>query len=115
MGGSMGMAVGAAFVAGAEQALKIGHDDAQSRFQCPLGIRVRLPVHLLVPVHCAVPLRLRVRGAVGTVVGVFGMVPTAMFAVFGLLTPVLVRRLGLEHVALLSMVLAPRLAWKCSH
>lgn len=41
-----------------------------------------------------------------TVVGVFGMVPTAMFAVFGLLTPVLVRRFGLEHVALLSMVLA---------
>ncbi|QCQ91961.1 CynX/NimT family MFS transporter [Rhodococcus sp. SGAir0479] len=41
-----------------------------------------------------------------TVVGVFGMVPTAMFAVFGLLTPAIARRLGLEWTALLGMLMA---------
>lgn len=41
-----------------------------------------------------------------TVVGVFGMVPTAMFAVFGLLTPTIARRLGLEWTALLGMLMA---------
>lgn len=38
--------------------------------------------------------------------GVFGMVPTAMFAVSGLLTPTLIRRMGLERVAVLAMVLS---------
>lgn len=41
-----------------------------------------------------------------TIAGVFGMLPTAMFAVFGLLTPFLVIRLDLERVAILAMVLA---------
>lgn len=41
-----------------------------------------------------------------TVTGVFGMVPTAAFALFGVLTPTIAHRLGLEKTALLSMVLA---------
>jgi CP family cyanate transporter-like MFS transporter len=45
-------------------------------------------------------------GFSSTVVGVFGMVPTAMFAVFGLLTPAIARRLGLEWTALLAMLMA---------
>ncbi len=45
-------------------------------------------------------------GFSSTVVGVFGMVPTAMFAVFGLLTPAIARRLGLEWTALLGMMMA---------
>lgn len=38
-----------------------------------------------------------------TVIGVFGMLPTAMFAASGLLTPRLVVRFGLEPVALAAM------------
>lgn len=38
--------------------------------------------------------------------GVLGMVPTIMFSAAGLLTPMLVRRVGLQRVALLSMILA---------
>ncbi|GAB3582543.1 MFS transporter [Calidifontibacter terrae] len=41
-----------------------------------------------------------------TVAGVLGMVPTLMFSAAGILTPRLIRRFGLEHVALASMVLA---------
>ncbi len=41
-----------------------------------------------------------------TMAGVLGMLPTAAFAVFGVLTPRLARRLGLEQTALLSMLLA---------
>ena len=41
-----------------------------------------------------------------TMTGVFGMVPTAAFAAFGVLTPRLAHRLGLERTALLSMTLA---------
>lgn len=40
------------------------------------------------------------------IAAVFGMLPTAMFAIFGLLTPFLVIRLDLERVAILAMVLA---------
>ena len=39
-------------------------------------------------------------------IGVFGMVPTAAFAVCGVLTPLLIRRLDLEATALLAMALA---------
>ncbi|MFJ4652186.1 CynX/NimT family MFS transporter [Nocardia sp. NPDC088792] len=39
------------------------------------------------------------------VVGVFGMIPTAMFALAGLLTPILTSRLGLEATALTAMLL----------
>jgi CP family cyanate transporter-like MFS transporter len=41
-----------------------------------------------------------------TMIGVFGMVPTAAFALFGVLTPSIARRIDLENTALLSMVLA---------
>ncbi len=41
-----------------------------------------------------------------TMTGVLGMVPTAAFAVFGVATPGIAHRLGLERTALLSMVLA---------
>lgn len=40
-----------------------------------------------------------------TVVGVFGMLPTALFAVAGLCTPRLALRFGLERVALASVVM----------
>ncbi|MDG3013049.1 MFS transporter [Speluncibacter jeojiensis] len=40
------------------------------------------------------------------VAGVFGMMPTAMFALFGLLTPMLATRFGLERIALVAMVMA---------
>ncbi|WP_327149993.1 MFS transporter [Nocardia sp. NBC_01329] len=40
------------------------------------------------------------------VVGVFGMIPTLMFSIMGLLTPMLVRRLGLEWTALTAMAAA---------
>ncbi|WP_280212754.1 MFS transporter [Nocardia cyriacigeorgica] len=40
------------------------------------------------------------------VVGVFGMIPTLMFSLSGLLTPVMVRRLGLERTALVAMLMA---------
>ncbi|QBJ95289.1 MFS transporter [Rhodococcus sp. ABRD24] len=55
------------------------------------------------------PLASQISGDLGfssTVVGVFGMIPTAMFAVFGLLTPAIARRLGLEWTALLAMMMA---------
>lgn len=40
------------------------------------------------------------------IVGVFGMLPTAMFAIAGLVTPLLVRRFGLERTVLIAMLLA---------
>ncbi len=40
-----------------------------------------------------------------TVVGLIGMLPPAMFAVSGLLTPVLAKRAGLESTALIAMAL----------
>lgn len=41
-----------------------------------------------------------------TMTGVLGMVPTAAFAVFGVVTPAIAHRLGLERTALLAMALA---------
>lgn len=55
------------------------------------------------------PLAERIGADVGystTVVGVFGMIPTVMFAAAGVLTPILVRRLGLERTALVAMLAA---------
>ncbi|MEV0946079.1 MFS transporter [Rhodococcus sp. NPDC049939] len=55
------------------------------------------------------PLAAQIREDIGfssTIVGVFGMVPTAMFALFGLGTPLIVRWLGLEQTALLAMLMA---------
>lgn len=45
-------------------------------------------------------------GFSSTIAGVFGMMPTAMFAVFGLLTPYLVIRWDLERVAILAMAMS---------
>lgn len=64
---------------------------------------------LRVAVTAFSPLAERIGNDVGygtAVVGVFGMIPTAMFAVSGLLTPVLVRRFGLERTALVAMLMA---------
>ncbi len=55
------------------------------------------------------PLAERIGADIGystTVVGVFGMIPTVMFAAGGVLTPLLVRRLGLERTALAAMLAA---------
>ncbi|MDR6992391.1 MFS transporter [Luteimonas sp. 3794] len=41
-----------------------------------------------------------------TTAGLLGMLPTAAFAVFGVVTPALIRRIGLERTALLAMSLA---------
>ncbi len=41
-----------------------------------------------------------------TTAGVLGMLPTAAFAVFGVTTPMLARRIGIERTALLAMLLA---------
>ncbi|KAF1015748.1 MAG: putative transporter YycB [Stenotrophomonas maltophilia] len=41
-----------------------------------------------------------------TMTGVLGMLPTASFALFGVLTPAIARRLGLERTTLLAMALA---------
>lgn len=41
-----------------------------------------------------------------TMTGVFGIVPTAAFAVFGVATPAIAHRLGLERTALWAMLLA---------
>jgi len=38
--------------------------------------------------------------------GVFGMLPVAAFALFGVLTPRIAHRIGLEHTALMAMALA---------
>ncbi|MGV9838199.1 CynX/NimT family MFS transporter [Nocardia niigatensis] len=62
---------------------------------------------LRVAVTAFTPLAARIGDDIGystAVVGVFGMLPTAMFALGGLLTPVLSRRLGLEATALVAMV-----------
>ncbi|WP_245547168.1 CynX/NimT family MFS transporter [Nocardia brevicatena] len=63
---------------------------------------------LRVAVTAFTPLATRIGEDIGystAVVGVFGMIPTAMFALAGLLTPVFVRRFGLEGTALLAMLM----------
>ncbi|MGC0364864.1 CP family cyanate transporter-like MFS transporter [Rhodococcus sp. 27YEA15] len=55
------------------------------------------------------PLAAEIREEIGfsaSVVGIFGMVPTLMFAVFGLVTPFVAKRIGLERTALLAMLMA---------
>lgn len=64
---------------------------------------------LRVAVTAFTPLAEKIGAEIGystAVVGVFGMIPTLMFSITGLLTPALVRRLGLERTALLAMVAA---------
>ncbi|MFD9804773.1 CynX/NimT family MFS transporter, partial [Streptomyces sp. NPDC059071] len=63
---------------------------------------------LRIAVTAFTPLAARIGDDIGystAVVGVFGMLPTAMFALGGLLTPVLSRRLGLEMTALAAMLM----------
>ncbi|WP_371859804.1 MFS transporter [Nocardia uniformis] len=64
---------------------------------------------LRVAVTAFTPLAIQIGESIGygtAVVGVFGMLPTAFFAVAGLLTPILVRRFGLEATALIAMLMA---------
>ncbi|WP_051022913.1 MFS transporter [Nocardia pneumoniae] len=64
---------------------------------------------LRVAVTAFSPLAERIGAEIGygtAVVGVFGMIPTAMFALSGLLTPILATRLGLERTALTAMLMA---------
>jgi len=64
---------------------------------------------LRVAVTAFTPLADVIRGEIGfsaSVVGIFGMVPPAMFALSGLLTPLIATRLGLELTALLAMFMA---------
>ncbi|MBH0775704.1 MFS transporter [Nocardia sp. NEAU-351] len=64
---------------------------------------------LRVAVTAFSPLAERIGAEIGystAIVGVFGMIPTAMFALSGLLTPALVRRAGLERTALIAMLMA---------
>lgn len=64
---------------------------------------------LRVAVTAFSPLAERIGDDIGystAVIGVFGMIPAAMFALSGLLTPIMVRRLGLERTVLAAMVLA---------
>jgi len=55
------------------------------------------------------PLAERIGAEIGystAAIGVFGMIPTAMFALSGLTTPVLTRRIGLEWTVLTAMLLS---------
>ncbi|MGW5513967.1 MFS transporter [Nocardia africana] len=64
---------------------------------------------LRVAVTAFTPLAERIGADIGystAIVGVFGMIPTAMFALAGLITPIFVRRLGLERTALVAMCMA---------
>ncbi|MFQ6327029.1 MFS transporter [Nocardia sp. CWNU-33] len=64
---------------------------------------------LRVAVTAFSPLAERIGADIGystAVIGVFGMIPTAMFAVSGLLTPIFVRGLGLERTAMVAMLMA---------
>ncbi len=63
---------------------------------------------LRVAVTAFTPLATQIGEDIGystAIIGVFGMIPTAMFAVAGLLTPVLVRRFGLESTVLIAMLM----------
>ncbi|MFC8531672.1 MFS transporter [Nocardia sp. NPDC057227] len=64
---------------------------------------------LRVAVTAFSPLAERIGADIGygtAVVGVFGMIPTAAFALSGVLAPLLVRPLGLERTALVAMLAA---------
>ncbi|MGW4366204.1 CynX/NimT family MFS transporter [Nocardia takedensis] len=64
---------------------------------------------LRVAVTAFSPLAERIGADIGystAIVGVFGMIPTAMFAVSGLLTPLLVGRFGLERTVFVAMLMA---------
>ncbi|PRZ29224.1 CP family cyanate transporter-like MFS transporter [Antricoccus suffuscus] len=41
-----------------------------------------------------------------TITGIFGMLPTAAFAIFGILAPAMARRIGLERLAMIAMLMS---------
>ena len=64
---------------------------------------------LRVAVTAFTPLAERIGAEIGystAVVGIFGMIPTLMFSIGGLATPVVARRLGLEWTVLVAMAAA---------
>ncbi|MEV4126167.1 MFS transporter [Nocardia sp. NPDC049707] len=64
---------------------------------------------LRVAVTAFTPLAERIGADIGystAVVGVFGMIPTLMFSISGLLTPLFARRIGLERTALVAMLMS---------
>lgn len=66
------------------------------------ALNLRLVVTSLSPLLTTVGEEL---GFTATVVGVFGTLPLVAFAIFGLVTPAIMRRLGAEATAALSMLL----------
>ncbi|MEU3310572.1 MFS transporter, partial [Nocardiopsis sp. NPDC006832] len=66
------------------------------------ALNLRLVVTSLSPLLTTVGGEL---GFTATVVGVFGTLPLVAFAIFGLVTPAIMRRLGAEATATLSMLL----------
>lgn len=66
------------------------------------ALNLRLVVTSLSPLLTTVGEEL---GFTATVVGVFGTLPLVAFAIFGLVTPAIMRRLGAEATATLSMLL----------
>ncbi|WP_067900894.1 MFS transporter [Nocardia vaccinii] len=92
--------------------MRAGADRQRSLLQGRLLVFAAIIVSaftLRLAVTAFTPLAERIGADVGysaTVVGVFGMIPTVMFAAAGVLTPLLVRRLGLERTALLAMLAA---------
>lgn len=67
------------------------------------ALNLRTAVTSLTPLLDLLSIRF---GFGAAVVGVFGMLPTAAFAVFGVATPRIAHKMGLEQAALLSMGLA---------
>src|SRR5262245_48388867 len=68
-----------------------------------LSVNLRTAVTSLTPLLDSLG---QVLGFGSTMTGVLGMVPTAAFAVFGVATPGIAHRFGLERTALLAMLLA---------
>lgn len=66
------------------------------------ALTLRIAVTAFTPLAARIGDDLRYSTAI---VGVFGMIPTAMFAVAGLLTPIMSRRFGLEATALIAMLM----------
>lgn len=93
-----------------------GHDAPQRRVRALVEGRLLVlaaivvsALTLRVAVTSFSPLAERIGTDIGygtAAIGVFGMLPTAMFALSGLIAPLVARRYGLERTALLAMLLA---------
>ncbi len=92
-----------------QEATRTGVADRRSLFAGRLVVLVAIVLSALtlrIAVTSITPLLDVIGADIGfdsTVIGLFGMLPTAMFAVSGLATPRLTVRFGLERVALASM------------